>query len=266
MTDSAETKRRVFNVCVAAVSFFAMIAVSYCLSLLGTVITPGELPVGMAAAFWAISLGAGAVPALCVYRPRPVCESEYAETVPVPGNRKPAFLVPGAVCMLLAVNIFVSVSGIGDVSVPSYPYGELIFRAILGCTVYPVLEETFFRGALLSALRERDDPLPWKLAASALTAVAFAAVHRESGFVFALAAGIILTIPAPYEYSGKRRFALPFAPIAAHALYNLALYVSLAFSMTGIEPVITLSVSAGIAAIVTGVMMLGGRKQCKEKK
>ncbi|MBR3424284.1 MAG: CPBP family intramembrane metalloprotease, partial [Clostridia bacterium] len=179
----------------------------------------------------------------------------------------PAYLVPAAVFLLLAVNVLISMSGLVKTDAPSYSTRELIIRAILGCTVYPILEETFFRGVLLGALRERDDPLPARIGAAVITAVAFAAVHPESGYVFPFAAGVILAAIAPYGPAVKKRSMIPVGPIAAHTLYNLSLYVSLALTATGIEPVVLLSVFAGVAAITAGIMLLtGGKSRWKEKK
>ena len=268
MEKNGDLRRRIVNAAVAVAAFFTVFALSYLLTVLISSVLktePSSLPFGVVTAVWAASLGAGCVFALAFVRPLPAPEFP-ADVVPR-RTEKRAFLVPVSVFLLLAVNVIISLSGSGNTEVPSYTAREFDVRAALGCTVYPILEETFFRGVLLGALRERDDPLVLRLAAVAVTAVAFAATHREGGFVFSLAAGFILAVPAPYGLTEGRRSAIPFGAIAAHALYNLALYVSLAIMMTGFEPVIPLAVFAGVAAVTAGIMMLvGGKDRWKEKK
>ena len=78
---------------------------------------------------------------------------------------------------------------------------------------------------------------------------------------------MILAVIAPYGASEGKRSVIPVGAIVAHALYNLALYVSLALTMTGIEPVVPLSAMAGVAAVTAGIMLLtGGKARWKEKK
>ncbi|MBQ6262722.1 MAG: CPBP family intramembrane metalloprotease [Clostridia bacterium] len=269
MENNAEKKRRIVNAVAAAVSFFAAFGLSRLLFFAASALlkTDAALPAGVSAALTAVSLGVGCAPALAVARPRPEAEGEFPGSGEPLRSKKPAYLVPAAVFLLLAVNVLISTSGLVKTDAPSYSTRELIIRAILGCTVYPVLEETFFRGVLLGALRERDDPIPARIGAAVVTAVGFAAFHPGSGYVFPFAAGVILAAIAPYGLTAKKRSLIPVGPIAAHALYNLALYVSLALTATGIEPVVPLSVFAGIAAIAAGVMLLtGGKARWKEKK
>ncbi len=270
MEKNAEKKRRTVNAGAAVVSFFAVLALSRLLSLSAAALLKADvssLPAGASAAVWALSLGVGCALTLAVARPRPSDEGGPERESPPQRRDRPVFLIPAAVFLLLAVNVLISLSGLGGADVPSYSAREFIIRAILGCTVYPIMEETFFRGVFLGALRERDDPPVLRIAAVLITAVAFAAVHPWDGFPFNLAAGVILAVPAPYGLTAEKKTLIPVGPIVAHALYNLALYAALALTVTGFEPVISLSVFAGIAAISAGIMMLvGGKARWKEKK
>ena len=269
MRDKPELKRKLLNACAAVTSFVVVLVLSYLYTLLEAVIYPDRFPYGVTVALWVLALGAGIALMFGAYRPRPAAESEFAaeEAVPPPRRGKPIYLVPATVFALLAVNIVFSLCGIAKTDAPTYKAGEFALRAVLGCTVIPVLEESFFRGALLSGLREREDPLALRIGAALLTGAAFAVFHPENGFRFALAAGVILAVPAPFPEGGKRRFLPPFAPIAAHALYNLALYLSLALMMTGLDPVTTLSIFAGAAAVTAGIMILtGGKSDAKRRK
>ena len=270
MGTKEEKKRRIVNAIAAAAAFFAVFALSRLLgaaasSLLGTDGSP--LPAGVNAAVWAVSFGAGCALALFVIRPRPAPENVIPEEARRPRRAGAAYLVPAALFLLLAVNITISLTGLGNTEVPSYSTREFIVRAILGCTVYPILEETFFRGVVLGALRERDDPFLLRLGAVALTAAAFAAVHPDGGFLFPFIAGVILAAVAPYGPSEGKRSVIPVGAIVAHALYNLSLYVSLALTKAGVEPVVPLSAIAGVAAVTAGIMLLtGGKARWKEKK
>ena len=270
MGNKDEKKRRIVNAIAAAAAFFAVFALSRLLSAAAyaLLVTDGShLPAGVNAAIWAVSLGAGCALALAVVRPRREAENVIPEEVRKPLRAGAVYLVPAALFLLLAVNITISLTGLGSAEVPSYSTREFIIRAILGCTVYPILEETFFRGVLLGALRERDDPFLLRLAAVAATTAAFAAVHPDGGFVFTFIAGVILAAIAPYGTSEGRRSVIPVGAIAAHALYNLSLYVSLALTKAGAEPIVPLSAIAGIAAVTAGIMLLtGGKSRWKEKK
>ncbi|MBQ7475337.1 MAG: CPBP family intramembrane metalloprotease [Clostridia bacterium] len=265
MESKREIKRRVLNVSAAVLALFIVFLLSRFYTLFGAAVFPESLPVYCDAAAWALFLFAGAAVLYGAYRPPVTAEGEVGAAAP-PRRKKPLYLVPVTVFLLLTLDLSVSFFGQGGNALPDLRGGELVLRAVLGCTVYPFCEETFFRGVLLSAVREKDDPPPVRLAAVLLTAAAFAFFHRDGGFLFALAAGAVLSIPAPYGAAGPARFSPPFGPIAAHAAYNLALYSAAALARAGVDPLLTVSAFAGAAAAAAGIMILAGGKNAKRRK
>lgn len=91
---------------------------------------------------------------------------------------------------------------------------------LLACVVGPVVEEIFFRGMLLTALRKRSS----RMAAVLISSGSFAAAHTNAvGFVPILLLGCLLAVC--YERSGSL-----WAPIAVHVFHN-SLLIGMALTL-----------------------------------
>ena len=269
MADGSERRRRVLNFCAAVAAFLLLFGCSRALGFAARLAlgVEGELPAGIEAVVWAISFFCAIAALSAIYRPAPEPERfayEGEELPPQPSEKKrrPAYLVPVALFVLLAVDIILYFSGFSSEQTVSFASaGDFALRAALGCAVYPILEETFFRGLMLRALCERDDRFVIRAAAVVFHAAAFASVHRSGGFLFAFIAGVALAVPAPLGRADNFKSFIPVGCVIAHALYNLSLFAAAALGAAGIcDPATALCATAGAVAIVAGVMILARKR------
>lgn len=114
--------------------------------------------------------------------------------------------------ILLAANfVFALIKGAGS---PRAISARVIFESAL---LKPFCEEALFRGAYPALCRRGEiSPVLTTIACSA----AFAAIHSGSSAIFALFAGIVLSLAEERSHLGNRGFLLTFA---VHGTYNLTL-------------------------------------------
>ncbi len=268
MVSTPDSRRRMLNVIAAAASFFLLVGTARVLGTAARLLfSAPDGGAGIDAAVWAISFLLSTAALSAVYRPAPTPERilpEDAESIPPPPRpaRRPAYLVPSAVFVLIAFDILIYFAGLSpgntDAGVGS---GDFLLRAALGCVVFPILEETFFRGLFLRALREKEDRLPVRIGAVAAQAVAFAALHTSGGYVFPLLAGLVLAAVAPRGGAESERSFIPVGCVIAHGAYNLSLYVSAALGEYGVcDPILALAACAGVSAIAAGLTILVSKR------
>jgi membrane protease YdiL (CAAX protease family) len=88
---------------------------------------------------------------------------------------------------------------------------HMLFWTLMACVWAPIVEETFFRGALFGYLHRH---LPWALS-GILVAVVFAAIHPQGWLAIPVLATIGFTLSAIREWRGSL-----VASMSAHALNN----------------------------------------------
>jgi membrane protease YdiL (CAAX protease family) len=123
-------------------------------------------------------------------------------------------------------------------AVPSHPVvgemadgGGFLAVAFLACVVAPLVEETFFRGALYRHLREATG-LRGRLPSAVVSALAsgflFAAVHPQGPLAIPLLMAVSFPLCLAREWRGSL-----LAPMAAHAFHN---GLVTAFAWTALAP------------------------------
>ena len=128
-----------------------------------------------------------------------------------------------ALFLLLSVNFVIGAFSSGTEPLSG---AKLVISAAAGVLIKPFAEELIFRRIYLEILIRRGNLPVW--AAVALQALLFAAIHRGTGALFALFAGLVLGClyeKTAMRYGKRRGF---YASLAVHAAYNFILYAAMA--------------------------------------
>ena len=256
MKNRGDFARRARNAAAAAISFLLIPAAGYAARF--AVSFFAEPTAALSGAIGAAAVAAAIAVLLAVFRPAPppadpVPDGMTTHPAPTARRAKP-FSVPAAIFALIVTNVTLSAVGLGSTGAEP----SSVPASLIACFLAPVVEETFFRGVLPAALSEDGDPVPLRIAAAAVSAAAFAAVHGGA-LLFPLFAGLILTVPAR---AAGRTF-LPIGAVIAHSAYNVTVTAAAYLERAGVAPLTTFAVAAGLSAAAAGVLILisGGKKK-----